>query len=197
MSSLNVVHFDGLVDFLADLGAARSQSELRIQLLVGVPERRADLYPSSAMTDDEICRHLDRACERAEARGLRFRVELDEPFRRSVQPVPPRFRWIMGHLVNCLNGHVRERYPRFCSMATYHLKIAPNGDVFPCCRAPEELTMGNVNEQTVEEIWNGERYRRFRRQMFSGDYPASCANCDVLVANPHFERSEGAASREG
>jgi radical SAM protein with 4Fe4S-binding SPASM domain len=156
---------------------------------VGLPARTRDLDPQVVMTEEEICAHLDRACERAQARGLRFRVELDEPFRRSVQPVPPRFRWIMGHMINCLTGYVRERYPNFCSMATYHLKVAPTGEVYPCCRAPKELEMGNVKEQTVEQIWNGEKYRAFRRAMFSGEYSECCKNCDVLTANPHFDKS--------
>ena len=77
---------------------------------------------------------------------------------------------------------------RFCSMASHHLKISPDGTVFPCCRAPKQLMMGNVNEESIEEIWNGENYRAFRRQMFSGNYPEPCANCDVLVANPAFKK---------
>ena len=117
---------------------------------------------------------------------MRFRVELDEPFRRSVQPVPPRFRWIMGHLVVTQTDYIRANYPGFCSMATYHLKVAPTGEVYPCCRAPRELVMGNVREETVEEIWNGEKYREFRRRMFAGDYPDPCSTCDILIANPLF-----------
>jgi len=189
MTSRNIGHFDGLVDFLADLGAVKSQSELRIQLVVGLPPHKQDLDPQVVMSQAEICAHLDRACERAQARGLRLSVELDAPFRRSVQPCPPRFRWIMGHVVNSVNSHVREHYPSFCSMASYYMKIRPSGEVYPCCREPRELLMGNVNEQSVEQIWNGERYRAFRRAMFSGDYPKCCSGCDVLTANPHFDKS--------
>ena len=191
MTTKNVGHLDGLVDFLADRGAARLGCELRIQLVVGLPEKKKHLDPQIAMSEAEVCAHLDRACERARARGMRFRVEIDEPYRRSVQPVPPRFRWIMGHLVTCQTEYIRRQYPGFCSMATYHLKVDAKGDVFPCCRAPDELRMGNVHEQSVEEIWNGENYRTFRRRMFAGDYPDSCKTCDVLVANPHFQQRCG------
>jgi len=186
MTTKNVGHLDQLVDFLADLGAAELACELRIQLVVGLPEKKRHLDPQLMMSEAEICEHLDRACARAEARSMRFRVELDEPYRRSVQPRPPRFRWVMGHVVNCQAGHIRERYPQFCSMATYHLKVAPDGKVYPCCRAPNDLVMGNILDNTVEEIWNGDAYREFRRRMFARDYPDSCRNCDVLTANPNF-----------
>jgi hypothetical protein len=48
--------------------------------------------------------------------------------------------------------------------------------------------MGNVNEQSLTEIWNGEKYRTFRRRMLDKDYPAVCRGCDVLTANPHFDK---------
>ena len=81
---------------------------------------------------------------------------------------------------------IRKRYPHFCNMASYYMKIEPSGDVFPCCRAPRELLMGNTHEASVEEIWNGERYRELRRRMQSGDYPEVCRTCSILVDNPAF-----------
>lgn len=195
MMTKNIHHLDGLVDFLADLGAAELACELRIQLLVGSP--KPDLDPFVTMSEQQIGACLDRACERAKARGMRFRAELPAPFHRSVQPRPPRFRWVMGHMVNCLTGYVRDRFPQFCSMATYHFKVAPTGKVYPCCRAPEDLVMGNVNEQSVDEIWNGPKYREFRRRMFSGDYPETCKTCDVLTANPKFRAPTAAKKGAG
>jgi radical SAM protein with 4Fe4S-binding SPASM domain len=47
--------------------------------------------------------------------------------------------------------------------------------------------MGNVKQESIEQIWNGPKYQEFRRRMFAGDYPESCRNCDVLVANPHWK----------
>jgi len=77
-------------------------------------------------------------------------------------------------------------YPRFCNMAAHYLKVTPDGDVFPCCRGPSSLKMGNVAKASFEEIWNGEPYRRFRERMFSRDYPAVCRTCSVLTSNPYF-----------
>ena len=43
-------------------------------------------------------------------------------------------------------------------------------------------------EQSLDEIWNGEKYREFRRRMHARDYPEVCRGCDVLTANPHFDK---------
>ncbi len=91
-------------------------------------------------------------------------------------------------ILSVMLDEVRERFPHFCSMATNYVKIEPNGEVYPCCRGPRELLMGNVNEQSMAEIWNGEQYREFRRRMNRKDYPEVCSTCDVLVANPHFDK---------
>ena len=47
--------------------------------------------------------------------------------------------------------------------------ITANGQALPCCIAPfsmrgyESFTLGNATQQTMREIWNGERYQEFRR----------------------------------
>jgi hypothetical protein len=48
--------------------------------------------------------------------------------------------------------------------------------------------MGNVNEASLAEIWNGPRYRELRRRMHSGDLPECCKGCAVLVGNPHYRK---------
>jgi MoaA/NifB/PqqE/SkfB family radical SAM enzyme len=54
--------------------------------------------------------------------------------------------------------------------------IHPNGEVSPC----EGFNAGNLNEQTLMEIWNGEKLRRFRRTLRSaGTFPV-CHRCCVL-----------------
>ena len=41
----------------------------------------------------------------------------------------------------------------------------------------------------MTEIWNGGRYRSFRARMHARDYPEVCRGCDVLIANPHFDKA--------
>ena len=55
-----------------------------------------------------------------------------------------------------------------CEWIYYSATIQWNGDVVPCCRdAQGEYVMGNIFEQDFYEIWNGERFREFRRKVNS------------------------------
>lgn len=184
----NLLHLAEFVDFLADLGATEARSDIRVQPMLYNAKGCEGRTVTDRFTTAEIERELDRACERARARKINFYVDFDEPLRRAVTVVPPHVRGIMPDMLIHMTETIRERYPHFCRMASYYTKIEPDGRVFPCCRAPDELEMGNVKETPFEEIWNGERYRTFRRRMFAGDYPNACKTCSFLVDNPAFER---------
>jgi MoaA/NifB/PqqE/SkfB family radical SAM enzyme len=67
--------------------------------------------------------------------------------------------------------------------------ITSSGNVLSCCFAPfghrsrreyhEERVLGNVFQQPIEEIWQGERYEAFRRA-FESDHPARhCSQCGL------------------
>lgn len=178
-----------LVDFLADLGAVPARCDLRVQPMIDNAARCADQNVFAAFTQEQILAHVDRACDRARARGLIFHVDMDDPYRRNVVPQEPTVRGITGDLLSVMLDEIRDRFPHFCSMSTSYVKIEPSGAVYPCCRGPRELVMGNVNEQPLEQIWNSEKYRAFRRRMHARDYPEVCRGCDVLTANPRFDKS--------
>ena len=177
-----------LVDFLAELGAAATNCSLRVQPMLDNSTRTAGMLPEDAYTEEELTGFVDAACDRARVQRLNLYVEVDGPLYREITDFPSKLRGVIPDVLMESTQHTRENFPGFCAMASYYMKIEPNGKVFPCCRGPEELVMGNVLEQSVEEIWNGDRYREFRRRMFSGDYPDVCKGCDVLTANPGFKK---------
>ena len=56
--------------------------------------------------------------------------------------------------------------------------IEANGDVYPCCAADKNgLLMGNMSEESLAQIWNGQRYRALRQSFKSGQLYAVCRNC--------------------
>jgi radical SAM protein with 4Fe4S-binding SPASM domain len=64
--------------------------------------------------------------------------------------------------------------------------ITAEGEVLPCCFVPfvtnahwQDFVLGNVQEQRLDEIWNGERYREFRRRFLSAEPPECCRGCGV------------------
>lgn len=55
----------------------------------------------------------------------------------------------------------------------------PNGDVTICC--DNNCVLGNVNEQSIMDIWNGEKYQKIRSNMLNeGAYKVCSPNCAVL-----------------
>jgi len=63
--------------------------------------------------------------------------------------------------------------------------ITANGRALPCCIAPfsvrgyDSFTLGDATQQTLREIWNGERYQEFRAALLSARPPAACAGCGL------------------
>ena len=63
--------------------------------------------------------------------------------------------------------------------------VTANGNCLPCCISPfatnnyDSLIMGNLFQQSFDEIWNGEAYRRFRAKFLSQNPHQACASCGV------------------
>ncbi len=74
--------------------------------------------------------------------------------------------------------HERRRHPCYQlwqGPATINYK----GDFYPCCHTWQSEPFGNVNEQSVHELWNSEKMQRMRAAHLRGDlseYP-DCVNC--------------------
>jgi MoaA/NifB/PqqE/SkfB family radical SAM enzyme len=59
---------------------------------------------------------------------------------------------------------VRGDHPGFCRKLYTTLTVLADGKVVPCCYdARAEVVLGDLNHQTVAEIWNGEPLRALRR----------------------------------
>ena len=67
--------------------------------------------------------------------------------------------------------------------------ITSSGNVLSCCFAPfghrsakeyrEERVLGNVFQESIQDIWNGERYEAFRAA-FESEHPARhCEQCGL------------------
>lgn len=56
--------------------------------------------------------------------------------------------------------------------------IMPDGEVIPCL----DYSYGNLKEESFAGIWNGERARRFRRQLRRKSIFPACVRCCLLYA---------------
>lgn len=88
-----------------------------------------------------------------------------------------------------------DKYPPFmpCPFAWQYVVVQWNGDVVACCRDYNaENIMGNVQEASLVEIWNGEKYKAFREEMIRGEYRNTiCQPCmDIYYTETKAEFNE-------
>jgi radical SAM protein with 4Fe4S-binding SPASM domain len=65
----------------------------------------------------------------------------------------------------------------FCMFPWIHLYVNTDGEAYPCCTTKYENPVGNVRNQTIEEIWNSEELKEVRRKLLAGEVVEGCANC--------------------
>ncbi|MDR2584213.1 MAG: radical SAM protein [Fibromonadaceae bacterium] len=68
-----------------------------------------------------------------------------------------------------------------CPQPFYTLCVLADGTIYPCCTFGEYgLSLGNINENTVFEIWNSEKLKKFRLNHLKSTYNnmSMCKNCE-------------------
>jgi radical SAM protein with 4Fe4S-binding SPASM domain len=64
----------------------------------------------------------------------------------------------------------------YCAAPWRGLHINPRGDVKTCCAGDPNM-LGNLNDQTIEQILNGPELTQIRETMSRGETHAYCSNC--------------------
>jgi len=166
----NIEELPALVDLAAELGA---------ELIVVID------FATGAAPPDVAAEHLSRYPELAN----RMFDEAAECARRHgiVLQLPPKYppaaapgEAASADRIRAMNRLLpeRHRFPQRCPdpwMAAY---ITAGGLVYPCCGS--RRAMGDLNRQAFAEIWNGPRYRRFRRRIRSFLPPLECRRCTLF-----------------
>jgi len=65
----------------------------------------------------------------------------------------------------------------FCISPWIHLHTWPNEKVYPCCLTPYKSPIGDLKEESLKEVWNGESMRTLRLNMINGIKSESCRRC--------------------
>ena len=69
----------------------------------------------------------------------------------------------------------------YCDHVINTLTIRANGEVVPCCYdLTTELSMGNITNDSLEDIWNNSKYNKLRNSINSKKYISICNNCNVV-----------------
>jgi len=77
----------------------------------------------------------------------------------------------------CYNRKVRKKYKLLCTYM-FRSKIDPNGDVRFCPYIVKSF--GNIQRDNFEEVWNSDKFRKFRMKILENNMLPSCENCPHL-----------------
>ena len=65
-----------------------------------------------------------------------------------------------------------------CAIPWMHLNFEPNGKVVPCClTSAHNYFAGDLNTQSIEEVWNSDNMKSLRKDMIDGVEPTICNKC--------------------
>lgn len=153
-----------------DLAAEMDVREVHLQRLVYFPTgqglARADqaLFEGLTGEEDALIREAE---ERAKRHGITFSASGATEPGTSLKQAGDSTPWSL------------------CTRPWTLMYFTAHGRALPCCIAPfsmrgyDAFTLGDARRQSLDEIWNGEAYRTFRRQLLSDEPPVSCANCGL------------------
>ncbi len=74
----------------------------------------------------------------------------------------------------------------FCMIPWTHIHGFPTGEAYPCCLAEMDHPIGDMKTNTLEEIWNGERYTQMRENMLADKPCVECTRCYEQERNGFF-----------
>jgi len=68
----------------------------------------------------------------------------------------------------------------FCMHPFTGLATREDGAIQACCRSHP---VGNIQSQTLEEVWNNDTMRRIRKQVLNNEWPTECHACKLSEEN--------------
>lgn len=76
---------------------------------------------------------------------------------------------------------------KICPQPFYMCQINPDGNIVPCCSMKYPVILGNVHEESVQEIWHGDKYNEFRLKLLNGVESVGkvCQECQLYLYTIH------------
>jgi len=89
----------------------------------------------------------------------------------------------------------------FCMLPWMHLHAYPDGRAYPCCFAFDPYPVGDLNKQSLKEVFNGDKMKQMRVRMLNNNKSRECLKCYDqeksgffslrLSSNKHFGHNIG------
>ena len=65
----------------------------------------------------------------------------------------------------------------FCILPWMHLHAYPDGRAYPCCFAFDPYPVGDLNKQSLQEVFNGDKMKEMRVRMLNNKKSRECMKC--------------------
>jgi MoaA/NifB/PqqE/SkfB family radical SAM enzyme len=160
----------GQLPAFVDLAASLDVPEVHLQRMVFFPDgqglSRADqsLFERADPGEEALIREAEA---RAKRHGILFDASGATEPGTSLKRADDKRPWSL------------------CTRPWTLMYFTAHGRALPCCIAPFSLrgydafTLGDATQQSLRDIWNGEKYRAFRAGLLSHAPPPACANCGL------------------
>lgn len=92
---------------------------------------------------------------------------------------------IQYQIVNTLpaKAAIEKTQDTFCILPWTHLYVGPDGNVLPCCQGDQQYPMGNVRNQSIDNILKSSKFNKLRSNMLSNVRSKECSRCYTLEDN--------------
>ena len=65
----------------------------------------------------------------------------------------------------------------FCMLPWMHLHAYPDGRAYPCCFSFDRYPVGDLNKDSLETVFNGDKMKEMRTNMLAGKKCKQCVKC--------------------
>ncbi|MCK5055502.1 MAG: SPASM domain-containing protein [Candidatus Aminicenantes bacterium] len=103
---------------------------------------------------------------------------LDESTKKIGKRLQESYRCLLDKkkaILSEFNERINDEI-KYCVFLSERIFIDFNGDVAPCCIVDRPV-LGNIYQNSLFEVWNGEKYNEFRERFYSSDPYPCCKNC--------------------
>jgi MoaA/NifB/PqqE/SkfB family radical SAM enzyme len=164
----NLHELPGLVDLASDAGIQEIHMQRLVYFEEGLAAAQQSLFRRSSQEELDLVSKCEQVCQE---RGILFSAA------GTTTPI------------DSLTRDFGERPWSGCRRPYTLTYITSSGNVLSCCFAPfghknareykEERVLGNIFEESIADIWQGERYQAFRAAFESHQPAKHCSQCGL------------------
>ncbi len=169
----NAAQLPQTIAYLADVGI----ETVNVLQLLDVNGRSGYLDPLLHFSSDyvEWIKHKCIETTREKSTRLIWQPGAHERHDFRKAKVPPKIRKDSNHR---WEQRMKRYLPGYCMNVFNRVQVDADGTITPCAYATDDdLILGQLSDDSLDEIWNSPNAQDLRRGMLTWDYPSLCKTC--------------------